>query len=129
MSDSVTITVDNIKIQVPKGISVAAAVLGHSHVANERPDDKESHTIFHNNSMSAEPRSPYCLMGVCFECMLEIDGVENVQSCLVEVKEGMTVKRGKNPDAFKYTSQEDFAHERTVFSKNGVIDPEKGGNK
>lgn len=78
----VRINVDGEDMLVPAGISVAAAVLGHKH---------ERHA-FHNGR-DGGPRSPYCLMGVCFECMLEIDGVKNVQSCLVTVREGMTVKR------------------------------------
>ena len=36
---------------------------------------------------------PYCLMGVCFECLMEIDGEPDVQSCLVTVREGMVVRR------------------------------------
>ena len=32
------------------------------------------------------------MMGVCFECLVEIDGVPNRQSCLIPVREGMTVR-------------------------------------
>ena len=32
-------------------------------------------------------------MGVCFECLVEIDGVPNQQACLVPVSEGMSVRR------------------------------------
>ncbi|WP_419525505.1 2Fe-2S iron-sulfur cluster-binding protein [Bilophila wadsworthia] len=32
-------------------------------------------------------------MGVCFECLMEIDGEPDVQSCLVTVREGMVVRR------------------------------------
>jgi sarcosine oxidase subunit alpha len=36
-------------------------------------------------------------MGVCFDCLVVIDGVGNRQSCLVPVREGMAVEtqRGK----------------------------------
>ena len=37
-------------------------------------------------------RAPYCMMGVCFECLLEINGVPNRQSCLLELKEGMDIR-------------------------------------
>ena len=40
-----------------------------------------------------EGRAPYCLMGVCFECLMEIDGVTNRQACLVPVRDGMVVAR------------------------------------
>ncbi len=32
------------------------------------------------------------MMGVCFECVLEIDGQPNRQACLVPVAEGLTVR-------------------------------------
>jgi sarcosine oxidase subunit alpha len=41
--------------------------------------------------VSEAPRAPYCLMGVCFECLVTIDGVGSRQACLVPVEEGMQV--------------------------------------
>ena len=37
------------------------------------------------------------MMGVCFDCLVTIDGVGNRQGCLVPVREGMRVEtqRGK----------------------------------
>ncbi|MNU05931.1 Hydrogen cyanide synthase subunit HcnA [compost metagenome] len=32
------------------------------------------------------------MMGVCFECLMEIDGEPSRQSCLVTVREGMRVR-------------------------------------
>jgi succinate dehydrogenase/fumarate reductase-like Fe-S protein len=40
-----------------------------------------------------EKRTGYCQMGICFDCLMEIDGITNQQSCLVKVREGMRVKR------------------------------------
>lgn len=37
--------------------------------------------------------APYCMMGVCFECLVEIDGVPARQSCMVPVRDGMHIKR------------------------------------
>jgi predicted molibdopterin-dependent oxidoreductase YjgC len=48
---------------------------------------------FHNSPVSEEPRGPYCMMGVCFECLVEIDGIGHQQACLVFVKDGMVIKR------------------------------------
>jgi NADH dehydrogenase/NADH:ubiquinone oxidoreductase subunit G len=31
------------------------------------------------------------MMGVCFDCLVEVDGRQNVQSCMVEVSDGMQV--------------------------------------
>jgi predicted molibdopterin-dependent oxidoreductase YjgC len=42
--------------------------------------------------VSGAPRGPYCLMGVCFECLVTVDGVGSRQGCLTPVREGMTVE-------------------------------------
>ena len=80
--ETLTITIDGKEVRIPKGISVAAAVLGY---------DRHGATSTH--PVDGSPRAPHCLMGVCFECMMEIDGEPNVQSCLVPVEEGMVIKR------------------------------------
>ncbi len=78
----VTITVDDKQITVPEGIPVASAVMGYAHGGKT-----------YTHPITEEPRAPYCLMGVCFECLMEIDGKADVQSCLVAVHEGMIVRR------------------------------------
>ncbi len=40
-----------------------------------------------------KPRAPYCMMGVCFDCLVEINGVANRQACQTPVAEGMQVRR------------------------------------
>lgn len=42
--------------------------------------------------VTGAPRLPYCLMGVCFDCLVTIDGVGSRQACLVLVREGMKVE-------------------------------------
>ena len=44
-------------------------------------------------AVSEKCRSPYCLMGVCFGCLMEIDGIENRQACITRVQERMVVRR------------------------------------
>ena len=68
-------------VQAQEGESVAAALL----IAGVK--------YLRNAQVSATPRMPYCWIGVCFECLLEIDGEQNQQSCLITVKEGMHVRR------------------------------------
>jgi predicted molibdopterin-dependent oxidoreductase YjgC len=48
-------------------------------------------------SVSGAPRLPYCMMGVCFDCLVTVDGVGNRQGCLVAVRPGMRIEiqRGK----------------------------------
>ncbi len=40
-----------------------------------------------------EARGPYCMIGNCFECRVEIDGQPNQQACLQRVRAGMRVRR------------------------------------
>lgn len=46
-------------------------------------------------------RGPWCLMGICFDCLVSIDGHENQRACMVEARPGMTVRRqiGARQDA------------------------------
>ena len=44
------------------------------------------------SAVSGAPRAPYCMMGVCFECLVTIDGVGNRQGCLVQVADGMRIE-------------------------------------
>ncbi|MDH0746834.1 (2Fe-2S)-binding protein [Pseudomonas sp. GD03842] len=77
---TVGLTFNDQPLNVPAGLSVAAALLMSG---IER---------FRATPVSESPRAPYCMMGVCFECLVEIDGVPNRQSCLVEVAEGMRIR-------------------------------------
>lgn len=49
-------------------------------------------TTFRTTPVSGASRAPYCMMGACFECLVEIDGTANRQSCLVMVRQGMQVR-------------------------------------
>jgi D-hydroxyproline dehydrogenase subunit gamma len=78
---TVSVTVEGRDIRVPEGASAAAAVLlaGFASI-RETP-------------VTGAPRAPYCLMGVCFDCLAEIDGTPNRQSCMATVQPGMTIRR------------------------------------
>ena len=75
-----TVEFDGRPLQVLTGSTVAAALLA------------AGVSRFRSTPVSGAPRAPYCMMGVCFECLVEIDGVPNRQACLVEVKEGMRLR-------------------------------------
>ena len=80
-AESVTVTIDGQAVQVPKGESVAAAVLVHG------PGPTRTTPV------TGAPRAPFCMMGVCFECLMVIDGKANRQACLRTVREGMRIER------------------------------------
>jgi hypothetical protein len=79
--DAVTISIDGVAVAAELGETVAAVLL-------RQPDGWSRKT-----PISRSPRAPYCLMGVCFECLAEVDGVASVQTCLTPVKVGMQITR------------------------------------
>lgn len=48
---------------------------------------------FRDTPTGHRPRAPYCMMGICFDCLVEIDGVPNRQACMVPVADGMKIRR------------------------------------
>ena len=48
--------------------------------------------VFRRSAVSGVSRGPYCMMGVCFECLVVVDGIGNRQACLVPVEDGMTIQ-------------------------------------
>ena len=50
-------------------------------------------------AVTSAPRAPYCMMGVCFECLVEIDGKPSRQACLTPVRDGMVIKRQQGASA------------------------------
>ena len=50
------------------------------------------------------------MMGVCFECLVEIDGVANRQACLVAVEAGMKIRSQEGARSWKsiHTASGDF---------------------
>ena len=79
-SRPVTVTVDGRPVEARAGDTVAAVLLaagaGATRVSNA----------------SGAPRAAYCMMGVCFECLVTVDGIGNRQGCLVPVAEGMAIE-------------------------------------
>ena len=78
-TDRVRVSVEGRNVRVAPGDTVAAAIFAAG---------KDYTRI---SSISGEKRGPYCLMGVCYECLVEIDGVPNQQACQTLVREGMQV--------------------------------------
>lgn len=79
----VGLVINGSSVRVPAGLSVAAAVL------------LSGGLVTRTTAVSGSPRAPFCMMGVCFDCLMEIDGEANQQACLVTVRDGMRVKTQK----------------------------------
>lgn len=77
----VRLTVDGRAIEARAGDSVAAALL------------LSGVLVVRTTPVSGAPRGPFCMMGVCFDCLVSIDGEPNRQACMVTVRDGMQVER------------------------------------
>jgi hypothetical protein len=80
-ADRVTIEIDGVPVVAEAGETVAAVLLRQAEAWNRL------------TPVSGAKRGPYCMMGVCFECLAEVDGVASTQTCLVSVRDGMRVTR------------------------------------
>jgi len=76
----VTISFNGQPLPAREGDTVAAALIAAGHSASR------------STAVSGAARGPFCMMGACFECLMEIDGVANRQACMVAVRDGMRVK-------------------------------------
>ena len=83
---SLRLSIDGRPVEAPLGASVAAALL------------LAGYTAFGRHPVSGDAEGPWCLIGVCFGCLVEIDGIRDRQACLVPVRDGMTVRTGLAPD-------------------------------
>lgn len=79
--NTVRIYIEDMPYQVPNDMNVAAALLSSGYLACR------------TTPVNGAPRAPFCMMGVCFDCLVEVDGVPNRQGCMTPVEEGMRVRR------------------------------------
>ncbi|MGH8815804.1 MAG: (2Fe-2S)-binding protein [Achromobacter pestifer] len=80
-ASALTLTIDGKSVSAEAGETVAAVLLRQQTAATRTTPVHES------------PRAPYCMMGVCFDCLAIVDGVASTQTCLVTVRDGMCVER------------------------------------
>ncbi len=93
----VTVFLDHQPVSLPGGMTVAAALLARGDI------------ISRISPASGKPCSPHCLMGVCYECLMEINGVQR-QACMTRVEPGMVIHRHLDGN---HTSQDSFEEKET----------------
>jgi D-hydroxyproline dehydrogenase subunit gamma len=96
----IAFTVDGRRVEARKGDTIAVAMLAAG---------IQSCRL---TPVSASSRGPYCLMGVCFECLVMIDGIGNCQGCLIPVREGMRVERQIGPHVLSSAVPDEPERER-----------------
>ncbi len=82
--DPVRITVDGSPVSTYLGESVAAALMADGELALR-------------TTAGGEPRGLFCGMGVCFDCLVVVDGVPGTRACITWVRDGMEVRRQRGP--------------------------------
>lgn len=75
----VTIWVDGNPVRAYMGETIAAALLAAGRRAWRQ-------------TLQGEPRGLFCGMGICFDCIVTVDGVNGVRACMTPVAEGMVVE-------------------------------------
>lgn len=76
----IEIIVDGSAVRAYVGETVAAALMA----AGQR--------ALRTTPRRSEPRGLYCGMGVCFDCVMTVDGRPNVRTCQTRVHSGMRVQ-------------------------------------
>lgn len=80
MTKEILFTFNGAEFKCAPGQSIAAALIAS--------DTRELRTTRFGN----EPRSIFCGIGICYDCVVVVDGVANQRSCLIEAKQGMKVE-------------------------------------
>ncbi|MCK5925022.1 MAG: (2Fe-2S)-binding protein [Methylococcales bacterium] len=86
---AVHLMINNQPVTVAQGTTVAAAALSHG----------LSYT--RTTAVSGAKRAPFCMMGVCFECLMVINGQPNQRGCGTYVEEGMQVETQQGAMAYE----------------------------
>jgi len=76
--ESITIQVNGETLSARTGQTVAAALLAAGqHVFRHTP--------------TGAPRGIFCGMGICFDCLVTVDGLADQRACITPVRQGMRV--------------------------------------
>ncbi len=78
--EMVTIIVDGVAMQARKGEMIAAALIAGG---------KDT---FRRTVKRGEPRGIYCGIGRCTDCVMTVNGIPNVRTCVTAVEEGMIIQ-------------------------------------
>jgi predicted molibdopterin-dependent oxidoreductase YjgC len=76
---SIEISINGEKIKAHEGESVAAVMMVEGYGAMR-------------TTLVGDKRGIFCGMGVCFDCLVVIDGAPNQRACITEAKANMAVK-------------------------------------
>lgn len=77
------ILVDGRPVQAREGETVASALVAAGWY------------VFRHTEKEGEPRGIFCAIGRCTDCVMTVDDIPNVRTCITTVREGMRVESQK----------------------------------
>ena len=80
--NQISVTINNMPVIAYEGELVSTVLL------------EEGIHVFQIKHKSGNPSGIYCGMGICYECLVTIDGVPNTRACQTSVAEGMIIETG-----------------------------------
>lgn len=78
--ETINITIDGKSYKAKPGEVIAAVLLANNLRVHR-------HTAKHG-----EPRGIYCGIGQCTDCVMVVNGVANIRTCVTPVEEGMVIE-------------------------------------
>jgi predicted molibdopterin-dependent oxidoreductase YjgC len=62
-------------------------------------------SVFRYTRKKSQPRGIFCAIGQCTDCMMTVDGVPNVRTCITPVKAGMKIVTQKERGELRTAGQ------------------------
>jgi predicted molibdopterin-dependent oxidoreductase YjgC len=78
---AISITVDGVALPAHEGETIAGALLASGRRA-------------WRHTRHGQPRGLFCGIGLCFDCLVRVNGTSDVRACLTSVAAGMVVETG-----------------------------------
>jgi len=84
LKKNINIIVDDKIIKAYEGEPIASALIA------------AGITTFHKTKKRGDPRGYFCGIGLCTDCMMIVDGIRNVRTCITPVRGGMRIETQKD---------------------------------
>lgn len=80
MSTPINFTFNGSTYSGEAGQSIAAALIS------------QEQRVLRTTRFDEAPRSIFCGIGICFDCVVVVNGIANQRSCIVEITEGAVIE-------------------------------------
>jgi sarcosine oxidase subunit alpha len=76
----ITLQIDGRKIQAYEGETILGVMMA------------EGQRVLRHTAKEGRPRGMFCGIGVCYDCLVTVDGIPNTRACHTMVADGMMVE-------------------------------------